>query len=171
MAQSIDEKVNQCSIQVMKNSPISFKFEINRLGRGCEIVSPQGAFPSYGKSPNQFRYNYRMSYLADIIKTHIRTRLQVQSELERANQILKEAPQKLECADAEIQKAVQAAEILGEVEQVSQALYNTYPDLDVTQFGLPEAPDRPLDPDTNDVTDIHEETEEDTNEPDTREEE
>src|SRR5690625_4796539 len=77
-----------------------------------------------------------MSYLADIIKNHIRTKLQAEAEVERANQILELAPQKLEEADTEIQKAVQAAEILGELEKVSQALYDTYPDLDVTQFGL-----------------------------------
>lgn len=103
-----------------------------------------------------------MSYLADIIKNHIRTKLQAEAEVERANQILELAPQKLEEADSEIQKAVQAAEILGELEKVSQALYDTYPDLDVTQFGLPVAPERTLDPDEelNDVTDILEEEEE-----------
>ena len=102
-----------------------------------------------------------MSYLADIIKNHIRTKLQAEAEVERANQILELAPQKLEEANLEIQKAVQAAEILGELEKVSQALYNTYPDLDVTQFGLPEAPERSLDPDEelNDVADILEEVE------------
>lgn len=87
-----------------------------------------------------------MSYFADIIKKHIRIRLQTEAEVERANQILESAPKKLEETDQEIQKAVQAAEILGESQEVAQALYDTYPDLDVTRFGLPEASDRPLDP-------------------------
>ena len=92
-----------------------------------------------------------MSYLADIIKNQIRQKLQFESELSRANQILETVPDKLESTDVEIQKAVQAAEILGESENVAQQLYNTYPDIDVTTLGLPEPQEKPL-------TDVDDET-------------
>lgn len=79
-----------------------------------------------------------MSYLADIIKKQVRAKLQYEGEIQRANQILETVPAKLEEADQEIQKAVQAAEILGEGLAVAESLYGTYPDLDFTEFGLPE---------------------------------
>lgn len=85
-----------------------------------------------------------MSYLADIIKNQLRQKLQFESELSRANQILETVPGKLESVDVEIQKAVQAAEILGESEKVAQQLYNTYPDIDVTTLGLPEPQEKRL---------------------------
>lgn len=79
-----------------------------------------------------------MSYLADIIKKQVRAKLQYEGEIQRANQILETVPAKLEEADQEIQKAVQAAEILGERLAVAESLYGTYPDLDFTEFGLPK---------------------------------
>ena len=79
-----------------------------------------------------------MSYLADIIKKQVRAKLQYEGEIQRANQILETVPAKLEEADQEIQKAVQAAEILGEGLAVAESLYGTYPDLDFTEFGLPK---------------------------------
>lgn len=81
-----------------------------------------------------------MSYLADIIKKQVRAKLQYEGEIQRANQILETVPAKLEEADQEIQKAVQAAEILGEGLAVAESLYGTYPDLDFTEFGLPQPP-------------------------------
>lgn len=79
-----------------------------------------------------------MSYLADIIKKQVRAKLQYEGEIQRANQILETVPAKLEEADQEIQKAVQAAEILGERLAVAESIYGTYPDLDFTEFGLPK---------------------------------
>ena len=84
------------------------------------------------------RYTRYMSYLADIIKKQVRAKLQYEGEIQRANQILETVPAKLEEADQEIQKAVQAAEILGEGLAVAESLYGTYPDLDFTEFGLPK---------------------------------
>ena len=84
------------------------------------------------------RYTRYMSYLADIIKKQVRAKLQYEGEIQRANQILETVPAKLEEADQEIQKAVQAAEILGERLAVAESLYGTYPDLDFTEFGLPK---------------------------------
>ena len=79
-----------------------------------------------------------MSYLADIIKKQVRAKLQYEGEIQRANQILETVPAKLEEADQEIQKAVQAAEILGERLAVAESIYGTYPDLDFTELGLPK---------------------------------
>ena len=84
------------------------------------------------------RYTRYMSYLADIIKKQVRAKLQYEGEIQRANQILETVPAKLEEADQEIQKAVQAAEILGERLAVAESIYGTYPDLDFTEFGLPK---------------------------------
>lgn len=84
------------------------------------------------------RYTRYMSYLADIIKKQVRAKLQYEGEIQRANQILETVPAKLEEADQEIQKAVQAAEILGERLAVAESLYDTYPDLDFTELGLPK---------------------------------
>ena len=84
------------------------------------------------------RYTRYMSYLADIIKKQVRAKLQYEGEIQRANQILETVPAKLEEADQEIQKAVQAAEILGERLAVAESLYGTYPDIDFTEFGLPK---------------------------------
>lgn len=84
------------------------------------------------------RYTRYMSYLADIIKNQVRAKLQYEGEIQRANQILETVPAKLEEADQEIQKAVQAAEILGEGLAVAESLYGTYPDIDFTEFGLPK---------------------------------
>ena len=98
------------------------------------------------------RYTRYMSYLADIIKKQVRAKLQYEGEIQRANQILETVPAKLEEADQEIQKAVQAAEILGEGLAVAESLYGTYPDLDFTEFGLPQPPqsveDEPDEPGT-----------------------
>ena len=79
-----------------------------------------------------------MSYLADIIKKQVRAKLQYEGEIQRANQILETVPAKLKEADQEIQKAVQAAEILGEELAVAESIYGTYPDLDFTELGLPK---------------------------------
>lgn len=97
-----------------------------------------------------FRYTGGMSYFADIIKNHVRTALQHEGEIQRANQILETVPAKLEQSQAEIRKAVQAAEILGESQTVADMLFGTYPDLDFTQYGLPEP--QTTDVDENDVT-------------------
>lgn len=79
-----------------------------------------------------------MSYLADIIKSEFRKQLQYESDLNRANQILETVPTKQEESKAKIAKAVTAAEALEETDTLAQELYDTYPDVDVTQYGLPE---------------------------------
>lgn len=107
-----------------------------------------------------------MSYFTDIIKKEFRNLLQYEDDLQRANQILDTVPAKKEEAEEKISKAVQAAKVMEEEQELSQELYDTYPDVDVTDYGLPEPEETPLHP-------VDEEEEEETTpveEPETEEE-
>ena len=79
-----------------------------------------------------------MSYFADIIKNEIRYQLQYANEINRANQILSTVPAKQEESQEKIAKAVKAAFALEEEDELSQALYDTFPDIDPQDYGLPE---------------------------------
>ena len=79
-----------------------------------------------------------MSYFADIIKSEIQRQLQYAAEIDRANQILETVPAKQEESESKIAKAVKAAFTLEEEQELSQALYDAYPDVDPTDYGLPE---------------------------------
>lgn len=87
-----------------------------------------------------------MSYFTDIIKKEFRNLFQYCDELTRAYQVLEQVPPKQEEAEQRIIQAVNAAKIMEEEHELSQELYNTYPDVDLTQYGLPEPQDRPVDP-------------------------
>lgn len=83
-----------------------------------------------------------MSYLAETIKKLIAQQQQATEKVEQAQKYLADAELELEEVDQEIQKAVQAAQALGELDEVSQALYDADPDVDPQSFGLPLAKDR-----------------------------
>jgi len=85
-----------------------------------------------------------MSYFADLIKTQVIRLLQYKADLNRANQILETVPPKQEESREKIAKAVKAAIALEEEHELSQELYNTYPDFDFTEYGLPEPQEQPL---------------------------
>lgn len=87
-----------------------------------------------------------MSYFTDIIKKEFRNLLQYEDDLQRANQILDTVPAKKEEAEEKISKAVQAAKVMEEEQELSQELYDTYPDVDVTDYGLPEPEEATLHP-------------------------
>lgn len=71
--------------------------------------------------------------------------MQIESKVGYANQVLETAESELAEATQEIEKAVHAAKALEEADEVAQAVYNTYPDVDMTVYGLPLAAHRPLD--------------------------
>ena len=86
-----------------------------------------------------------MSYLAETIKKLFTQQKQATEKVGYAQKYLADAEFELEIVNEEIQKAVHAAEALGELEEVSQALYDAYPDVDPQPFGLPLAKDRHMD--------------------------
>lgn len=86
-----------------------------------------------------------MSYLAETVKNLVQRKMNAETDLKYAHTLLERSEARLEEVDQEIQKAVQAAKILEEEAAISQSVYDTYPDVDVTQWGLPVAKHRPLD--------------------------
>lgn len=101
-----------------------------------------------------------MSYLAETIKKLIAQQQQATEKVEQAQKYLADAELELEEVDQEIQKAVQAAQALGELDEVSQELYDAYPDVDPQPFGLPLAKDRHMEEEMEEVEDNDDETQE-----------
>ena len=86
-----------------------------------------------------------MSYLAETIKKLFTQQKQATEKVLYAQKSLDTAELELEAVEQELCKAVDAAKALGELDEVSQELYDAYPDVDPQPFGLPLAKNRHMD--------------------------
>lgn len=95
-----------------------------------------------------------MSYLAETIKNLFAQQKQATEKVEYAQKYLDTAEIELETVEHEICKAVDAAKALGELDEVSQQLYDADPDVDPQPFGLPLAANRHMEDDVEEMEEV-----------------
>lgn len=81
-----------------------------------------------------------MSYLADTLKKLFSQKIRTQHEIDYAEKVLKTTKAELQETEDEIIKIVSAVDALDETQQVADEIYSTYPDVDLSKYGLPAPP-------------------------------
>lgn len=86
-----------------------------------------------------------MSYLADTLKKLFSQKIRTQHEIDYTEKVLKTTKAELQETEDEIIKIVSAVDALDETQQVADEIYSTYPDVDLSKYGLPAPPEQGVD--------------------------